>query len=121
MKIFFAHYRHADYEKDLYEPLRASVLSTEHEIILPHEHGSVIKTKDVIRSADVVFAEVSYSATGVGIELGWADAFGKPIVCLYKKGTKPSGSLQFLTSEILEYENGDDLVGKVALAIARHL
>lgn len=118
MKLFFSHYRHTDYETELYEPLRKSALSGTHELILPHEHGSVVKTKDEIKNADVLFAEVSHSATGIGIEIGWADAFGKPIVCLYKRGVKPSNSLQFVTHEFIEYESSDDLVTKIEAYLA---
>lgn len=121
MKLFFSHYRHAEYEQELYAPLRASALNQQHEIILPHEHGAVVNTKAAIKDADIVFAEVSNSATGVGIEIGWADAFGKPIVCLYKQGTKPSSSLQFVTKDFIEYAGSSDLVEKVISEVAKRV
>lgn len=114
MKIYFCHSRDFDYKKELYKPIKDSVLNTQHEIIFPHEDtSSTINTKDVIKSCDVVFAEVSFPATGLGIELGWADTYSTRIVCISKVGAKISGSLKFITSNFIEYENTDDLVEKI--------
>lgn len=113
MRLYFSHYRHYDYEHELYEPVRSSTLSAEHEVMFPHENGEKKNTKELVRSADIVFAEVSHSATGLGIELGWADAFGKRIVCLYRAGSEPSNSLHYITEEFIEYADAADLVEKV--------
>ena len=115
MKIYFAHSRHfLDYENDLYKPLRASALNASHEIILPHEStAEAVTSKESIKTSDLVCAEVSYPATGVGIELGWADAFGKPILCLYKAGNEVSGSLQFLTKDFITYTDITDLISQL--------
>lgn len=40
-------------------------------------------TKDIIKTCDLMIAEVSLPATGLGIELGWAKAFKVPILCMY--------------------------------------
>ncbi len=37
-----------------------------------------------LRAADLLVAEVSVPSLGVGYELGWASALGKPILCLYR-------------------------------------
>lgn len=118
MKIYFCHYRHYDYENELYKPLRDSVLNSQHDIHFPHENGAKMKTKDIIASSDIVFAEVSHSATGVGIEIGWAEAAGKRIVCLYKEGTEPSTSLRYVTDEFIEYTDAADLVSKVGALLS---
>jgi len=97
----------------LYKPVRESVLNKQHEIIFPHEdESSTINTKDVIKNSDVVFAEVSFPATGLGIELGWADTYAVPIVCFSKTGAKISGSLKFITKNFIEYVDTEDLVEK---------
>jgi hypothetical protein len=119
MKIYFCHSRDFDFKNDLYKPIRESVLNTQHEIIFPHEdYSSTINTKDVVKNCDVVFAEVSFPATGLGIELGWADIFSVPIVCFYKIDKKISGSLKFITNNFIEYSDLNDLLSKIESFLA---
>lgn len=114
MKIYFCHSRDFDYKQDLYKPLRESALNAQHEIILPHEDDfATIKTKDIIKDCDLVIAEVSSPSAGLGIELGWADACGVPIICIYKTGAKISGSLRFITKKFIEYSDSSELVKKI--------
>jgi hypothetical protein len=119
MKIYFCHSRDFDYKNDLYKPIRESNLNKQHEIIFPHENeSSTINTKDVIKNCNVVFAEVSFPATGLGIELGWADTCVVPIVCFSKTCAKISGSLKFITSNFIEYSDPKDLIGKIEKFLA---
>ena len=37
-------------------------------------------SKEVIRTSDLVIADISYPSTGVGIELGWADCFNIRVI-----------------------------------------
>jgi len=121
MKIYFAHPRNNfDYEKELYKPLRASILNSAHQFIFPHEkeaNGS--NSKGAIRSCDVFCAEVSQPATGVGIEIGWADMFDVPVLGFYKKGTKPSSSLNYIAREVIEYSDSNELVEKLSDSLAK--
>src|SRR3990167_1351123 len=103
MKIYIAHSKDFDYKNELYAPLRDSRLNSQHEIFLPHETDQFINTKEIVEKSDMVIAEVSYPATGEGIELGWADSFRIPIVCLYKEGTKPSQSLKAVSETVVAY------------------
>src|SRR3989344_4757374 len=99
MKIYFCHSLNFDYKENLYKPVRNSEFNSQNEIIFPYEDGFLaIKTKDLIKTCNAVFAEVSFPSTGLGIELGWADIYAVPIVCLYKTDTKISGSLKFITN-----------------------
>ena len=41
----------------------------------------------------------------MGIELGWANMFDIPIVCIYKKGSVLSRSLEEVCGEMIEYDN----------------
>ena len=57
-----------------------------------------------LESADAVIAEVTNPSLGVGYELGMAEKFGKPILCLYedsnnkrKLSAMVSGNLKFRT------------------------
>lgn len=113
MKIFVAHSSNYDFRNELYVPLRKSSLDDKHKIALPQEKGKEVITKDIIKNQDLVIAEVSHASTGQGIELGWANIYNVPIVCVYKKGSRPSNSLKFITDNFVEYNDPEDLVEKI--------
>ena len=102
---YLTHSPKIDYVSELYQPIKSSALWDGNEIVLPYDtQDTPINSYKVIDSADLILAEVSYSSTGQGIELGWAHAKGKPIWCFYKAGSKPSRSLKFVAEEIYEYQ-----------------
>ena len=119
MKIHVVHSNSYDFKNELYTPLRDSNLNSEHQIFLPHEADEFIETKDLIKDADVIIAEVSFPATGLGIELGWADAFNKPIICVYKTGSKLSGSLNTISEMFIEYFDSMDLIKQITQALEK--
>lgn len=113
MKIFISHSRKYNFEEELYKPLRNSELNKKHEIILPHENGQQIDTKDIIRDCDLVVAEVSFPGTGQGIELGWANGSYVSIICFYKPGSEISKSLKYVTDTIVEYDFFETMSKKI--------
>ena len=112
MKIYVAHSSGFDYQSELYQPLR-ELMSEEREFIFPHDREVIDKTDSIIKDCDLFLAEVSYPSTGMGIEMGWADAAGVPIVCVYKKGSSVSPALRCMTDNFVEYSNLEDLKAKV--------
>lgn len=111
MKIYVSHSSSFDFQNELYKPIRQSVLNDQHEFILPHESSNdQFNSKVVIPKCDVVIAEVSYPSTGQGIELGWADASRKRIICISKKGSRFSPSLNVVCSEFHEYDSPAGLI-----------
>jgi hypothetical protein len=112
MKIYVCHSTAFDYEAELYEPLKRE-FATMHEIILPHDSGADFNSSEVIKTSDIVLAEASYPSTGQGIELGWADAAGVPIVCIYKADAQPSGALRHIAKDLVSYVDEVDMVGKI--------
>lgn len=112
MKIYFAHSRNDTFKKELYEPIRNSSLNTEHTIILPHEKSDdPFNSKDYLKNeADLLIAEVSEHKLGLGIELGWADIYQVPIICIYKKSSKLSGSLKLISKYFVEYSNSEEMI-----------
>ncbi len=114
-KIYVSHAKGWDFRNGLYRPLRESVLNEKHEIILPHEHSDkLFSSKEFFKnSCDVLLVEGSRPKLGVGIEVGWANAFDVPIISLYQKGFKQSTSLNSMSRVILEYESPDDLISKL--------
>ena len=117
MKIFISHSSNFDFEQELYNPLKESALNTQHIISFPVENEKEVNTKELIKNSDVVVAEVSYASTGQGIELGWANMLSIPIICIYKEGSKISGSLQFITKELIEYKNKEEMVDKLSAVV----
>ena len=115
MKVYVCHSKNFDFKNELYKPLKDAGLPV--EFIFPHEEGATsYNSKDLFlnHKVDFVLAEVSYPATGQGIELGWADIYKIPIICIYKKGSKPSGSLKVISGDIIEYDNLTELINKFA-------
>ena len=65
-------------------------------------------------------SEVSYPSTGLGIELGWADAFSTKLLAFHQAGTQPSASLACLEIELLAYENKEELILKTISCLAKY-
>lgn len=116
MKIYIGHSTELNFKEELYLPIRESQLNSEYEIILPHEASDFV-TKDTIKTCDVMVADVSFPSTGLGIELGWANSFGCPIICIYRKGSKISGSLKVVCNDFIEYTDKGDLIKKLSSAL----
>jgi hypothetical protein len=113
MKIYISHLRRGDYEKELYMPLLASELAKKHTFIFPHNKSQKpFNTKELFekKGCDLVLAEISYPATGRGIELGWANMFQIPIYCIYKKGMDVSGSALSIAAKSIKYSDSTDLI-----------
>lgn len=117
MKIYVAHSRNYDFKNELYLPLQNSSLAQKHTFIFPHKDtDKPFNSRDLLKNneCDLVLAEVSHSATGQGIELGWADAFEVDIICMYKSGSKISGSLKVVSDIFIEYTNAEDIISRLA-------
>lgn len=111
MKVYIIHSSKCDYQDELYRPIKESSLVKKHDFVfLYDETQSPGSTKKVIQDCDFVIAEVSYPSIGSGIELGWADAFNKPILCVHKKGEKTSQFISILTQKIFQYEDSKELI-----------
>lgn len=114
MNIYVAHSNKFDYIKKLYEPIKNAKSLSIHNFFFPHNKvNKLVKTKEIIKNYDLVIAEVSLPATGLGIELGWADDLNTPILCIYENGIKISSSLKFITNNFIEYNNSKDLIEKI--------
>ncbi len=113
MRLYLTHSTSFDYQNELYEPLKQSVV-LKHSVFFPHDNGNAAKkSKDIIPQSDYVLAEVSHPSTGQGIELGWADAAGVPIVCFHRAGSRVSGSLRFISQTFIEYSSTADMTEKL--------
>lgn len=113
MKIFVSHSREFDYINEMYKPLRQATFFKDQELILPHETEHFLETKPIIQDANLILAEISFPSAGQGIELGWANDAGIPIVCFYKEGSKISHSLHAVSTVFLAYTSSEDMVQKL--------
>ncbi|PID33227.1 nucleoside 2-deoxyribosyltransferase [Candidatus Saccharibacteria bacterium] len=69
---------------------------------------------DWIRQADIVIAEVTQASLGVGYELGFAEALGKRVVCLFNTESEKSLSAMIRGNdyiEVIDYQNIDQTPG----------
>jgi hypothetical protein len=118
MQIYVGHSKKIDYKNELYKPIRESQLNSEHTFVLPHEHSTEpYNSKEFLDSCHLFIAEVSCNSMGLGIELGWANAKGVPTVCVHKKGSTPSTSLNIIARPSLEYEDTGDLMDTIRKAV----
>ncbi len=114
MRIYVSHKRTED------NPQFYDLKILDHNFIFPHEVSQQsFNTKELFqnKSCDLVLAEVSEPSTGQGIELGWANLLGIPVLCVYKTGSKISNSLKQVTKNFIEYDGIEDLQTKVAEAL----
>jgi len=119
MKIYISHKRRSNFLEELYLPIKNSPLAKKHQFIFPHESDAHFDSKDAIlnKKIDAIIAEVSFPATGQGIELGWADTQNIPIICIFKTGSEIAGSLKTLTDNFIEYGDAKDLIEKLSREI----
>lgn len=114
MKIYVGHSTNYDFGERLYDVLKEADLANEHTLVFPHEDSDeLFDSKTFFKNGcDLVLAEVSNASTGLGIELGWADELGVPIICIHRESTNPSGALLAVTNEenIHAYKNGEHLL-----------
>lgn len=112
MKIYVGHSSSIDFREELYEPLKSSDLFEEHELVFPHEDsGELFDSKNFLKDeADLMVAEVSEASTGLGIELGWADRFEVPIICICRESADPSGALKAVTDDLNFYADSQELI-----------
>ena len=119
MKIFVAHSSNFDFKNKLYVPLRGSELNSQHEILLPQEGAIEEITREMINGCDVLVAEVSAPSLGAGIEIGWADAAGVPVIAMYEKDLRPSFSIDNAVTDRFEYENSSDMLTQLAASLSK--
>jgi hypothetical protein len=112
MKIYVCHSRHSNFLLELYDPIKSSPLAAAHEFHFPYDNKEA-KSKDVIKESNLLIAEVTLPGTGLGIEIGWADSFGVPILCISKAGSQISNSLAYVTNDFVAYADSVDLVEKL--------
>ncbi len=62
-----------------------------------------------ISDSEILIAELSYKAIGVGLEVGYAKALGKKVFYIYKKGSEYSKTVGGVSDEIISYSSTNQL------------
>jgi hypothetical protein len=117
MKIYLVHSTKYNFKDELYQPLIDSPLYQQHQIILPHITDHWLHSKEIIKSSDLVIAEVSFPAIGLGIELGWAEYAKVKVICIYQADKQLSKSLSAVFNSFVPYSNSAELITKLQDAI----
>ena len=112
MDIYVGHSSSITFKEQLYQPLRNSSLDNKHNIVLPHENTDAqFNSKQFLENeCDVFIAEISEASTGLGIELGWADLYDVPVICVYRKGSQSSSAVPAVFDTVEQYENSENLI-----------
>ena len=85
-----------------------------------NEEQEMMKTAFLeIDKSDFLIAELSNKSIGVGIEIGYAYAMGKPIVYLHKKGSEYSTTASGSSTYNIEYDNEIDLIELMKIIIKK--
>jgi len=78
-----------------------------------------------IEQADVLVAEVSLPSTGVGYEIAAARyRYGRPVVCLYRRGHTQRCSAMVAGDEgveLIEYEEAGEMLVRLRAALAKYV
>lgn len=112
MRIYVGHSRSFDFKTDLYAPLKELNLAGM-EFIFPHDEDEKYNSIERMKSYDLMIAEVSFPSIGLGVEMGWAEVLGVPVVLVHKKGQIVSDSLRLEFKDFLYYSNGVELKEKL--------
>lgn len=113
MKILVTHSSNFDFRNKLYKPLQNSTLNSKYELRLPQAGEREKLTKDIIKECVAVIAECSLPSTGQGIELGWANAYNIPIICIHEQGSEISSALHYVSDTFIEYSDEVEMIKKL--------
>ncbi len=112
MNIQFWHAREWDYINDFYVPLKHTF--SQHNFLFPHvEWEEAPNSRETLKQQDVFLCEVSYWSIWLWIEIWFASIYGTRIICMYKSWSSVSGSLKYVTDEIIEYKDNLDMLNKL--------
>ena len=124
-KIFFSStigdspaHKVAENQKDVLKALVAhgTIINAEHYLPdngIDTSDEAFSKSVEALDQAQILVAEVSHPSHGVGREIAYAQFVRKiPVVCLYKRGEKPSAMLEWNEDiQVFPYETAEDIKG----------
>jgi nucleoside 2-deoxyribosyltransferase len=133
MRLYYAHsirWAHTPWERTPQEII-AQLLARWHTVsseefytnLDPNLTDREIFERDtqMIRESDLILANVSNPSLGVGYELGYAEALGKPVICFYQKtltnrvSAMVTGNASFKTTAIQQITQIQNLLSTFQL------
>ena len=82
------------------------------------QRAMMAATQADLRAADLLVAEITHKAIGVGIEIGFAAALGLPIIYARHADAEPSTTVGGLATHTIVYHSPADLRDQLAAALA---
>ncbi len=82
------------------------------------QHAMMAATQADLRAADLLIAEVTHKAIGVGIEIGYAAALGIPVIYVRHADAEPSTTIGGLAARCIVYRTPADLRDQLAAAVS---
>lgn len=89
------------------------VFADEYHFSPEEEKGMMQQAMQDIDSCDMLLAEVSEKAIGIGIEAGYAKAKGKPVIYLRQRDAEHSTTLSGISDFSIFYRDTTDLQAKL--------
>lgn len=83
------------------------------EVVLPPDEVMNSAFRE-IRRADAFIVEMSEKGVGLGIEIGYAKAIGKPVLVLAKETASISQTLEGVATNIVRYKKVSEIAGLVS-------
>lgn len=94
-----------------------NVFVDEYQFDCDEEEKMMLYSCRDIERADIVLAEVSEKAIGVGIEVGYAIAIGKPVIYLRNSTAEYSKTIGGLVKNQVTYSSTDELDYKLRIVL----
>ena len=86
----------------------------------PHQEKEMMRIAfEEIDRSDFLIIELSKKAIGVGVEVGYAFAKGKPIIYIKRKNTNYSTTVAGCSDIIIEYKNEFHLIEEIEKIIKK--
>lgn len=127
VSVSYAHHRALGAELDAVAAALSAHGITPHIFVraytfAPDDSGAMMSAalRD-LRAADLLIAEVTHKAIGVGVEVGMAAALDKPIVYVRQASAEPSTTVGGLAAAHITYRDAADLRAQLSTALARLL
>ncbi len=120
MKVFIAHKYNPKSYPEVLEFLKYLLTSQGHTPYVFLDEGYIANDTEMMEKAmakldgsDALIVDASGDSIGIGIEAGYFYTKKKPIIMIYKRGTKASRTLKGIATEIYEYGEPEDLMHKI--------
>mgnify|MGYP005847834119 CR=1 FL=1 len=127
VSVSYAHHRALSAELDAIAAALTAHGITPHILVrsytfAPDDARAMMATAlSEVRAADLLIAEVTHKAIGVGVEVGMAAALGKPIVYVRHASAEPSTTVGGLAAAHIIYRDAADLRAQLSATLARGL